>query len=114
MFRSAKCRAGHIIMMRTFRTKVQSQLNPKEQEKVVDTANTLIDNGYMTYEDGSQGIECLRLTDKGYGYIYDSNQPLDGFDESEQRAATENAKKSLNETKEICVNLVRELEKTYA
>ena len=114
MFRSAKCRAGHIIMMRTFRTKVQSQLNPKEQDKVVDTANKLIDNGYMTYEDGSQGIECLRLTDKGYGYIYDSDLPLDGFDVSVQPAATNNTQTSQNETKEICVNLVRELEKTYA
>ena len=57
--------------MRTFRTKVREQLNPKEQGKVVETVNTLIDNGYITYEDGSQRIECLRLTDKGYDYIYD-------------------------------------------
>lgn len=114
MFRSAKCRAGHIIMMRTFRTKVREQLNPKEQDKVVDTANALIENGYIIYEDSSQGIECLRLTDKGYGYIYDSNQPLDGFDVGIQPTATENAQTCQNETKDICVDLVRELENSYA
>ena len=62
---------GIFIMMRTFRTKVREQLNPKEQSKVVETVNTLIDDGYITYEDGTQGIESLRLTDKGYDYIYD-------------------------------------------
>lgn len=79
-FRVARCKAGHIVMMRNFRHKSQRDLNPKEQEKVVDVANMLVDNGYITYEDPSHGIECLRLTQKGYDYIYDENKPLEGFD----------------------------------
>lgn len=79
-FRAAKCKAGHIVVMRNFRHKSQRDLNPKEQEKVVEVANLLFENGYIIYEDASHGIECLRLTQKGYDYIYDENKPLDGFD----------------------------------
>lgn len=79
-FRVARCKAGHIVMMRNFMHKSQRELNPKEHEKVVDVANLLINNGYITYEDSSHGIECLRLTQKGYDYIYDENKPLEGFD----------------------------------
>jgi len=79
-FRATRCKAGHIVMMRNIRHSYQSELNPKEQEKFVDVANKLIDNGYITYEDASCGIECLRLTQKGYDYIYDDNMQLDNFD----------------------------------
>ena len=79
-FRAAKCKAGHIVMMRNFWHKSQRDLNPKEQEKVIEVANQLFENGYIIYEDASHGIECLRLTQKGFDYIYDENKPLDGFD----------------------------------
>lgn len=113
MFRATKCRAGHIIMMRTFRGKMQKLLNPKEQDKIVDVANKLIENGYITYEDASQGIECLRLTNKGYDFIYDDSQFLDGFDVRKQPAAIEIVQSKQKETREICVNTVRELERKY-
>lgn len=80
LFRAAHCKAGHIVMMRTFDTKLRKELNPKEQNKVIDVANRLIDNRYVEYEDGSKGLKCLRLTQKGYDYIYDDDKPLDGFD----------------------------------
>lgn len=67
-------------MMRNFWNSSQRVLNPKEQKKVIEVANMLINSGYITYEDSSHGIECLRLTQKGYDYIYDDNAPLDGFD----------------------------------
>ena len=80
IFRAAHCKAGHMVMMRTFEIKLREDLNPKEQEIIFDVANRLIDNGYIEYEDGSRGLKCLRLTKKGFDYIYDDNIPLDGFD----------------------------------
>ena len=80
IFRAAHCKAGHIVMMRTFENKLRNDLNPKEQEIIFDVANRLIDIGYIEYEDGSRGLKCLRLTKKGFDYIYDDNIPLDGFD----------------------------------
>lgn len=84
-FRDAQCKAGHIVMMRNFWFASQRNLNPKEQEKVVEIANKLIENGYITYEDASHGIECLRLTQKGYDYIYDDNMPLDIFETEKEQ-----------------------------
>mgnify|MGYP003549624111 CR=1 FL=1 len=80
IFRAAHCKAGHIVMMRTFENKLRNALNPKEQEIIFDVANRLIDNGYIEYEDGSRGLKCLRLTKKGFDYIYDDNIPLEGFE----------------------------------
>ena len=80
IFRVAHCKAGHMVMMRTFEIKLREELNPKEQEIIFVVANRLIDNGYIEYEDGSRGLKCLRLTQKGFDYIYDDNIPLDGFD----------------------------------
>ena len=79
MFRQSKCDVGHIVMMRVFRNKVTDHLNPKEREIIVDIANILIENGYMTYEDSTSGIECIRLTQKGYDYIYSDFQQIDGI-----------------------------------
>lgn len=67
-------------MKHAFDIKLLKELNPKEQEKVIDIANRLIDNEYIEYEDGSKGLKCIRLTPKGYDYIYDDEIPLDGFD----------------------------------
>ena len=35
--------------------------------------NSLINEGYITYEDATSGPECFRLTEKGYERIYDDN-----------------------------------------
>lgn len=80
LFRAAHCKAGHIVMMRTFDIKLRKELNPKEQEKVYEVANRLIENGYIECDNGSRGFKCLKLTHKGYDYIYDDDIPLDGFD----------------------------------
>lgn len=71
-FRKTKSRANHIVMMRVFRFSVIPKLNPKEQDLFDDVANELIDNGYITYEMSSP--ECLRLTEKGFDYIYDDTE----------------------------------------
>ena len=80
LFRATHCKAGHIVMMSAFNTKLRKELNPKEQEKIFIVADRLIDNEYIEYEDGSRGLRCLRLTPKGYDYIYADDIPLDGFD----------------------------------
>lgn len=68
-FRSTNCRAGHIVMMRTIRFSLIEQLNPKEKELFDIVFVGLQITGYFTYEGGAP--ECIRLTQKGYDYIYD-------------------------------------------
>lgn len=112
LFRKAKSRAGHIIMMRTFRFNVQDKLNPKEQENIIDIANRLISSGYITYEDATRGIECLRLTEKGYEYIYSENPSLEGFD-VEAKSFEFKSEEEKNVPCEITVEVVKGLETIY-
>jgi hypothetical protein len=76
-FRKTNCKTNHIVMMNVFRHSVIPKLNPKEKELFADAANFLIDNGYITYEDASSGLECFRLTEKGYDSIYDDDFSLE-------------------------------------
>jgi hypothetical protein len=71
-FRKINSKANHIVMMRTINLVIYPKLNPKEQEIFYNVLNGLIFTGYYTYEQGS--LECLRLTQKGYDYIYDEDQ----------------------------------------
>lgn len=71
-FRQTNCRAGHIVMMRVFRFGIELKLNPIEKDMYFCVLNGLINLGYFTYESGN--IECLRLTEKGYYYIYDDEK----------------------------------------
>lgn len=73
-FRRAKIDAGHIVMMRNIQNRLH-ELNPKERDLFVPVANELIKNGYFTYEEGTP--QCLRLTEKGSGYIYNPSAELD-------------------------------------
>lgn len=68
-FRSAKCKTGEIVMMRTIRFSLIDKLNPKEKELFDIVFVGLQITGYITYEKDSP--ECIRLTQKGYDYIYD-------------------------------------------
>jgi len=71
-FRQTNCRAGHIVMMRTFRFGVELKLNPIERDMYYCVLTGLINLNYVTYED--RNLECLRLTEKGYNYIYDDDK----------------------------------------
>lgn len=73
-FRRAKVDVGQVVLMRNIQNKLY-ELNPKERDMFMTVANELIDNGYFTYEDGSP--QFLRLTRKGYDYIYNPNAKLD-------------------------------------
>lgn len=71
-FRQTNCRAGHIVMMRTFRFGIELKLNPIERDMYYCVLTGLINLNYVTYED--RNLECLRLTEKGYNYIYDDDK----------------------------------------
>ena len=72
-FRRTNSRSGHIMQMRNVKFQVIEKLNPKEQKLIIESIKELIEHEYISYENGDTGIECLRLTDKGYNYIYDDN-----------------------------------------
>jgi hypothetical protein len=73
-FRDTKAEAGHMVMLRVIQNKLYD-LNPKEKELFYPVVNELIKNDYFTYEEGQ--LQCFRLTEKGYKYIYDENAVLD-------------------------------------
>lgn len=68
-FRNVNCKSGHIVMMNTIRFTVIDKLNPKERELFDIVFCGLQITGYFTYEENSP--ECIRLTQKGYDYIYE-------------------------------------------
>lgn len=72
-FRKSNSRPNHVVMMNFFKNVLIRKLNPKEQDLFNDAANGLVSEGYITYEDGSSGPACFRLTQKGYDRIYDDN-----------------------------------------
>jgi hypothetical protein len=71
-FRNAQCKAGHIVMMRNIQFGIIDKLNPKEKEMFYTVFNGLIFTGYFNYE--KDGPESIRLTEKGYDYIYDDEK----------------------------------------
>jgi hypothetical protein len=70
-FRQTNCRVGHVVMMRTFRFGVEMKLNPIEKEIYYCVLTGLINLQYVQYVEQP---ECLRLTEKGYNYIYDDEK----------------------------------------
>ncbi|HTG66348.1 MAG TPA: toll/interleukin-1 receptor domain-containing protein, partial [Flavobacterium sp.] len=74
-FRKANCKTNQIVMMRSINFGVINNLNPKEKEMFYTVLNGLIFTGYYTYHADSP--ECIRLTEKGYDYIYDDEMVQD-------------------------------------
>lgn len=73
-FRRNNCRTNEIVMFPTVMLAV-GKLNPKEKDLFTNVANELISNGYMTFE--QKPVQCIRLTAKGEGYIYNPDAVLD-------------------------------------
>ena len=73
-FRRAKVAAGQIVMFRNLQF-AQQQLNPKERSLFLNVMNELLEHGYFTFE--QEPLQCLRLSEKGYEYIYDETAFLD-------------------------------------
>ena len=73
-FRRAKVDAGQVVMFRVVQNKLL-ELSPEERDLFTPVASELIANGYFTYEEGT--LQNLRLTEKGYNYIYNPEAVLD-------------------------------------
>ena len=73
-FEKQNSKAGHILMMRNLKLGLFQKFNPKQQEEVVNAINSLINKGYITYEDGKSGPECLRLTELGFENLYQNSK----------------------------------------
>lgn len=73
-FRRAKVAAGQIVMFRNLQF-AQQQLNPKERSLFLSVMNELLEHDYFTFE--QEPLQCLRLSEKGYNYIYDKTAVLD-------------------------------------
>lgn len=71
-FRQTKSKVNHVVPIRTIRFGLIDKLNPKEQELFDKVFIGLQALDYFTYEKG--GLESIRLTQKGYDYIYDDQQ----------------------------------------
>lgn len=71
-FRESKCKKNQIVIMRKINLIIYPKLNPKEQETFCTVLGGLIFTGFFTYENDK--LECLRLTEKGYDYIYDAEK----------------------------------------
>ncbi|AGY54676.1 SEFIR Domain-Containing Protein [Bacteroidales bacterium CF] len=71
-FRQTNSKVNHVVTIRTIRFGLIDKLNPKEQELFDKVFIGLQALDYFTYEKG--GLESIRLTQKGYDYIYDDEQ----------------------------------------
>lgn len=67
-FRAAQCKTNQVVMMRVVRHVVIDHLNPKERELFESVFIGLQLTGYFTCDESATTI---RLTQKGYDYIYD-------------------------------------------
>lgn len=64
------CREGHVITIRDLRFSVMINMTKEEQNDFIDSINSLIQDGLITYEADRPGMEVLRLTQNGYDKIY--------------------------------------------
>jgi len=68
-FRQTNSKVNHVVPIRTIRFGLIDKLNPKEQELFDKVFIGLKALDYFTYE--KDELESIRLTQKGYDYIYD-------------------------------------------
>lgn len=69
LFRKSNCKENHVVPMRTVRFTLIDKLNPKEKELFPIVFNGLVSLGYFSYE--PDGLASMRLSKKGYDFIYD-------------------------------------------
>ena len=78
-FERQNCKPNHVIPMRFWRYAFLGSLNPKAQDMFEDAANELIQEGKSIYE--REGLECLRLTEKGYTDLYHNSKSIQAIEE---------------------------------
>lgn len=76
LFETRNSKAGNIVTMRELNNNLLQKLNPKEQEEAVNSINSLIESGFIIYENADSGIECIRLTDLGFKSLYKNSKSV--------------------------------------
>lgn len=80
LFARSKYKVGEIIPMRNITMRFIPSLNPVEQDRFEHVTDTLIDAGFIKYEDGkNKPISGLILQQRGYDYIYRHNVDIKGL-----------------------------------
>ncbi|MDR7208805.1 hypothetical protein [Flavobacterium piscis] len=90
-FRKGNLRDNDIIMMRVF-INLEYKLPPKQRDVFYEAINELITEEYIIYEKSTP--ECLRLTKKGYDYIYMEEDEIKPTNMSENSTDTNKEKSS--------------------
>lgn len=70
-FRRTNSRAGHILLIRTFRMGDMCRMNPDEQCNFINTLSDMIAQRLISNDSGDGGMYLIRLTDAGYEELYD-------------------------------------------
>ncbi|MCV9930829.1 hypothetical protein OIU80_00910 [Flavobacterium sp. LS1R47] len=78
-FEQQNSSTGDMIMMRSLRNGIIQKLNPKQQDEVLKSIDSLINSGFITYENGK--LECLRLTELGFQRLYKNSKSTDDIEE---------------------------------
>ncbi|WP_406842994.1 hypothetical protein [Flavobacterium soyae] len=80
-FEKQNSKAGHILMLKNLNFGLLQKLNPKQRDQFEPAVNSLIEKGFITYEDGKNGPECFRLTDLGFGNLYLDSRSTDDIED---------------------------------
>ncbi|WP_157761383.1 hypothetical protein [Chryseobacterium camelliae] len=76
LFEQKNLKQGEIVPMNVIR-QYTLKFNHIQLEEFNDSLKNLIDSGFITYEDGTTGIACLRLTDRGFNSLYADSLTID-------------------------------------
>lgn len=69
-FRKTMCKVGQGYMFRTLKMAVIDNLNPKEQSRIYEVLDNMIDDDFITVEFENEYPTFMKLTEKGYHHIY--------------------------------------------
>lgn len=74
LFEKQNSRIGHILMIKNLNFGLFQKLNPKQKDEANIALSTLIEKEFITYEDGTNGPECIRLTELGFNNLYKNSK----------------------------------------
>lgn len=69
-FRKTNCKVGQGFMFRTLQYTVMNNLNPKEEVRFIEMCNKMISEGYIIVDFENNYSQFVKLTEKGFHYIY--------------------------------------------
>lgn len=78
-FEKQNSKTGDIIPMRVLNNGILRTLNPKQQDEALNSINSLIDKGFISYEKGGV-FECLKLAELGFTSLYKNSKSLNDIE----------------------------------